>query len=391
MNKNRIRVGIMADGLGRKGMGTAVVLEELVREYTTTFKDEVEVVLLYREGECTHALCESTESVKIRIINLPKYRGFFSYLWFFIFTKEKFDIIHFPRPSFHPFFWLLKVFGKTKKIVATFHGAPESKDIPIFETGMNRFNRTMIMHWGQYFIDGVIADSDSAVEPIASYYKIPMKKITGILLATKRSPRKQERSDDEEKQRLEEKYGIRFPYILSVGRLDPHKNVHRMVEAFANLKKTQNTQHQLVIVGGRHEPEYSKKVDAMIKKDNLENEIYIAPFIEEEDLPLLYQHADFFVFVSLSEGFGLPLLEAMQNGTPIITSSVSAMPEVTDGAAMTVNPWSVEEIQDAIKTLLTDNRKREELREKGFERLKDFSWQKTAEETYGVYKTVLGK
>lgn len=386
----KAKIGIFADDLGRKGMGTAVVLEEILAQFEEHFRESLDFYLIRRAGPCDHPLWTRAKKVEIPLLYLPKFAGFFSLLRFFIFTKERFDIVHFPRPALHLGFWLLKVFGKTKKIIVTFHGAPESGEIPIYETFVNRLNRWFIILFGKFFIDAVIVDSVSAKAPVASWYRINPKKIYPILLAAVPDFRAMsEEEKKEERKTLAGKYDLPFPYILTVSRLDPHKNVHRLIQAFSRLKEETKTSHKLVIVGGRHEPKYSDYVEYLVKALNLEEQVFFVPFIADEDMPALYALADIFVFVSLSEGFGLPLVEAMASETPVITSSISCLPEVMGDAAVLVNPYDVAVIKDAIKSVLEDNKLRSELIAKGRKRAEDFSWQKTAGETLELYRKVL--
>lgn len=386
--ERKIKIGIFADDIDRRGMGTAVVLQQLVRELLGGFSGEAEIVLVYKDGGCRHELCDIARRVPVRILPLPKFAGFFSYAWFFASTRERFDVVHFPRPALHPLFWLLKVFGKTKRIVVTFHGAPEGKHVPIYETFYTKFNRRFISFLGQYFIDIAIADSRAAVEQIANYYRIPEHKIHPVYLgvgADYRPLAPEERVAAAE--RLKEKYGVKSPYILTVGRLDPHKNIYRLIEAFFALKKREQIPHRLVIVGGRHEPEYTARVESLINSSPFGNDVQIAPFIEEADLPAAYGCADVFVFISLSEGFGLPLVEAMACGTPSVASNISCLPEIAGGAVELADPYDILDVAGKIKNIIKGAEFREELIKKGLARSKVFDWSKMAAGIYRIYKS----
>jgi len=126
-----------------------------------------------------------------------------------------------------------------------------------------------------------------------------------------------------------------------------------------------------------------------VKNLNMEKEVTFLGFVDDSDLPKLYTAADLFVFPSLHEGFGLPILEAMACGAPVITSNVFCMPEVAGGAAVLVNPYDVNEIARAMYNVLTNDELRKEMIKRGMRRAKQFSWRKCAEEHLKAYKDIL--
>ncbi|MBI5555107.1 MAG: glycosyltransferase family 4 protein [Elusimicrobia bacterium] len=180
------------------------------------------------------------------------------------------------------------------------------------------------------------------------------------------------------------KYRIEKPYILFVGTMDPRKNLVRLIKAFQNVKRQKNDL-KLVIVGNKGEL-FSIELDKMVDS----GDIILTGYIGEEELVYLYNGASIFTFPSLYEGFGLPILEAMACGTPVITSNVYSMPEVAGEAAILVNPESTDEISAAINRLLQDEPFRKSLIEKGLRRVREFTWEKTAQSTLAVYKEVMG-
>lgn len=183
------------------------------------------------------------------------------------------------------------------------------------------------------------------------------------------------------------KYRIPSPYILNGARIDPHKNVLRVAEAFAMARKKLGLKHKLV-VGPKHWPAENKKVEKLIDELGLANEVIFMPYIEPEDMPALYAAADLFVFPSLHEGFGLPILEAMAVGTPVITSNIFSMPEVAGGAALLVDPASTDQISTAMCRLLDDEDLRRRLVQKGRQNVDRFNWAATATATDELYRRV---
>lgn len=386
----KIRVAIFADDVGRKAKGTAIAVEHLIDEYISKYKDQLDLVLICNSDRKKYLEKFSARIILMKNIPIPRFSGFFSHLFFFISVKEKFDIVHFPRPVLHPLFWFLKVLDKTKKIIVTFHGAPENSDIPIYQTFVSRWSRWFIVFWGKYFIDAVVVDSHFAVGQVTSYYHINKKKIFSIYLAADTLFRPFQKTEDSQAlEAFKNNYHICSPYILSVARLDPHKNVHRLIEAFIQLRRTATLPQHLVLLSGRHEPKYSELVFRLVRESPYASDIHFLGFIKTEDMRLLYIGADVFAYVSLSEGFGLPLLEAMASGVPIVTSNISCMPEIAGDAALTVNPWDCSSIARGIKKVLDDSALRNSLKAKGFKRAVQFSWQSTALQYVKLYENCL--
>ena len=186
--------------------------------------------------------------------------------------------------------------------------------------------------------------------------------------------------------RCRTKYKLPDRFILFVGTLEPGKNILKLVEAFRRLKSQCSIPHKLVIVGPQGWG--TKAILKTIENSALKDEIRITGFIPEEDLPFVYNAADLFVFPSLYEGFGLPPLEAMACGTPVVASNVPALPEVVGEAALLVDPYDIDELVSAMERILRDRQLRERLASKGMERARGFSWKKTAEIVLGAFREV---
>lgn len=185
------------------------------------------------------------------------------------------------------------------------------------------------------------------------------------------------------------KYGIPQEYILYLGGLDYRKNLGRLMEAYANLLADRLWDGHLIIAGTGVKREV-EKVRQMIQGLDLQARVLLPGFIADEDLPALYSGAKVFVFPSLYEGFGLPVLEAMACGTPVVTSDLSALPEVVGDAAMQVDPYDAQALAEAIVEVLKSERLRNEMRAKGLARVKSFSLEEEARKTLSVYEE-LGK
>jgi glycosyltransferase involved in cell wall biosynthesis len=194
---------------------------------------------------------------------------------------------------------------------------------------------------------------------------------------------------EQDKQRILERYQISYPFLLYAGNIRPHKNVPRLVEAFA-VVRDQLSSHpvykdlRLIIIGDTIS-QYPSVRQAVIKS-RAETVVRFLGFVPFDTLRCFYQTAAAFVFVSRYEGFGLPPLEAMACGTPVVASNVSSLPEVVGDAAVQVNPENVFEIARGIKEVLLDDELRATLIRCGHEQARRFSWERTAREVLEIYR-----
>ena len=232
-------------------------------------------------------------------------------------------------------------------------------------------------------IDAIITASQQSKADIVKHLAIAEEKVTIIPLAAGRRYRPM---PDNEIYPTLARYGLDFPYILYVGSLTPRKNLPRLLEAYWQLRQWSAERH-LVIVGARKSR--SSPVFTTVQQLGLREVVHFTGFAEEEDLPSLYNGADLFVFPSLYEGFGLPVLEAMACGTPVVTSNTTSLPEVAGDAALLVDPYNVEGIAAAMRCVLEDQHLARVLRARGLARAAEFSWERTARETVKVYQKVL--
>jgi glycosyltransferase involved in cell wall biosynthesis len=211
----------------------------------------------------------------------------------------------------------------------------------------------------------VICDSEATAKDIVNFCQIPTSLITPILPGYDAS-------------------FFRFlnlpasNYFLYMGRHNPYKNLQRIVAAFATLPSSSESE---LWIAGSEDKRYTPLLKAQVQELGLVDRVKFLDYIPPADLPKVINQAIALVFPSLWEGFGLPVLEAMACGTPVITSNLSSMPEVAGGAAFLVNPYSVGEIGEAMETIAGDAKVRSHLRRLGLARAKQFSWEKTGRET----------
>ena len=233
--------------------------------------------------------------------------------------------------------------------------------------------------------DKIITVSHSTRKDIVNLLKVPEGKIEVVYGAPNQVYRPV--ADKKMLETAKEKYGIYKKYILCVGTLEPRKNISRIIEAYYNLKRANASfDYNLVFSGGKGWL-YSS-IFQILRKFRLEDDVVFTGYVPANDLCLLYNAAELFVYASLYEGFGLPPLEAMACGTPVISSNVSSLPEVIGDVGILVNPYSMEELAEAILKLLSDDDLRTTLREKGLRRAKLFSWEEAARKTLSVYREI---
>lgn len=187
--------------------------------------------------------------------------------------------------------------------------------------------------------------------------------------------------------RVKRELGISAPYILYTARLEhPGKNHVRLVKAFAQLKQDSNIPHKLVLAGS---PWYgAEAIYAAVRAYGLEQQVRFPGFVPNSELPTLYAGADLFVFPSLFEGFGIPLLEAMACGTPLCASKVASIPEVVRNAGLLFDPLKVDEIQQAMDQLLTDKKLRADMVRRGLRQARLFSWEDSARQILSTLQAV---
>jgi alpha-1,3-rhamnosyl/mannosyltransferase len=183
--------------------------------------------------------------------------------------------------------------------------------------------------------------------------------------------------------------GLPDQYILFLGNLEPRKNLPGLIKAYQSLPQPIRRSYPLVIAGasGWHTHELEKTLRLFQKGERP----ILTGYVSQRLLPVLYRGASLFVYPSLYEGFGLPVLEAMASGVPIITSDSTSLPEVIGDAGVLVNPCDPDHLKEAMMELLEDEKKRGEMAKKGIARSKLFSWEKCARQTVSVYEKVLNK
>jgi glycosyltransferase involved in cell wall biosynthesis len=231
----------------------------------------------------------------------------------------------------------------------------------------------------------IIAVSSKVKEDIIRHFKTPPEKIEVVYHGISSNFRKI--TDQKLLNSVIRKYHLPEQFILFVGNIEPKKNLERLIAAFSKLKKETHINHKLVIVGKKGW-KYRQVFD-IVRKLRLENEVLFLGYVPEEELPCFYSLASLFAFPSLYEGFGFPPLEAMACGLPALVSNKGALPEITGGKCLLVDPYDVNQLAEGIYQLITNTDLRQKLISDGKEWVKQFTWERAAKETICVYKTIL--
>ena len=233
----------------------------------------------------------------------------------------------------------------------------------------------------------VLTVSESSKRDILRFVDIPSDKIDVIHNA--HDERFSVEPREEDVVRVRERYQLHDPFILYAGNVKPHKNVERLIEAF-HLVRQRGLDHVKLVVIGDDISRYAALRRA-VHHHQLHKYVRFLGYMPEETLAVMYRLAGVFVFPSLYEGFGLPPLEAMASGTPVVTSNVSSLPEVAGDAAVLVDPLSPDAIADGIYRVLTDAGLRQSLRERGLARARQFSWEASVRRVREIYGQVASR
>jgi glycosyltransferase involved in cell wall biosynthesis len=233
--------------------------------------------------------------------------------------------------------------------------------------------------------DLILADSENTKSDIVKLLGVPEKKIRVVLLAV---DEKFKPCDNEGRLRdVAAKYGLPDKFILNVGTIEPRKNIPGLIDAFEAYVRYCKGEMKLVLVGKK---DWGYR-QARKMADDLEisDRVIFADYVDDEDIPAFYSMARVFVYPSFYEGFGLPVLEAMSCGCPVIGSGVSSVPEIIGEAGLFIDPYDMRELPGMLKDLERDDFLYEELSEKALKRADEFSWERTAERTIEAYRVVL--
>lgn len=355
------------------GTGIGTYTENLIKELINL--DKSNFYNIYWSGENYNSL-ESDHS-KI-LITSKKHKRFFEHDYFpYNLKKLKSDLYHVPQNGIG-----LNPNINCKKVSTIHDLIPYTMPETVGRGYLLKFLKEM-----PYIIEscsGIITVSEFSKKDILRFFPIDPEKIFVTPLAA--NSRYKPYNKDKCKDFIKKRYNIDKPFILYLGGFSDRKNIKSLIECFSKVYKDLKEEYYLVILGSyRNE---GKPLLKLCDELNISSKIIFPGFVEDEFLPIFYNACDVFVYPSLYEGFGLPPLEAMNCGTPVITSNVTSIPEVVGDSAILINPLDLDEMSNALCKVLNDKNTQIDLKNKSINRAKNFSWKKTAQLTLDAYNKI---
>lgn len=383
MNNIQKTIAIDIRLLGKKRTGDEAVFFHLTKEVLKIDKEN-QYRLLTDETEATkiaslYVRLECVGQENVRIVPLSTLNRFSWNLWtlpMYLF-RNKTDIFHtqYILPLFSP---------KRTKLITHIHDV-SFRAYPELIGWLDRFFLALLIPRSLGRAALIITPSQFTKDEIVKYYALCPDKIVVVWNAAGENFLGESGEDTGKKRDIREKYHLPEHFIVTVGTLQPRKNIPFLVDAFASLRKRLPEMH-LVLVGNRHAHHTDTRIENAIASQNLGTAVVFPGFIKESDLPTVIGLAQVFVLPSLYEGFGIPLLEAMGQNVPIAASDIQSLREIGGEAALYFNPESIANCEETLYTLCTNQEQKMILIKHGKERVRLFSWRKSARrllEEYG--------
>lgn len=373
-----MRIGIDARMSGLKHAGIGRYVESLLGELQKQ-ETKNQYLVFGSKKDLSFLWAKNFQVVEAKI---PHYSLKEQLLFPFLLSKKKVDLMHFPHFNV-PFFY-------SGQFVVTIHDL-----IKHHSKGAETTTRASFVYWLKYLAYRIIfwrtvkkaakilVPSQFVKDELVQAYGLSPAKVVvtyegvGEKLQTKKSLTKRQKA------KILEHYQVKSPFLLYVGSVYPHKNIERLIKAVLSLKTN------LVIVCGRSV--FWERLRKKIKELGAGDRVVLAGFVPDEDLAAFYQEAQAFVFPSLSEGFGLPGLEAMSQGALVLASDIPVFREVYGQAAAYFNPFSAQQMVETIKKVTQDSKQKQKLIKKAESQVKKYSWTNMAKETLAVYNQALNE
>ena len=374
-----MKIGIEAQRIFRKKKhGMEVVTIELIRHLQQIDKQNEYVIFVKddTDNQCIQ------ETVNFKIVTVP---GISYPDWEQIhlpkaIKKEKLDLIHFTSNT--------ASLSINIPMVLTLHDIIYMESVSFSGThyqNIGNLYRRFVLPRIIKKCDTIITVSKYEQERILNHFNLPKDKVEVVYNAKSDSFKKID--DANLLGEIQKKYSLPSKFILFLGNTAPKKNSKRLIHAYGIYAKKVANPLPLVIVDLSRS--YILSVLKEYDIEDIENNIIVQDYILHKDLSAVYNLATIFIYPSLRESFGLPIIEAMACGTPVITSNTSSMPEVANNAALLINPLDTEDMAEKIESLSTDNSLLQKMTTRGYERAEEFSWSKTAKDVMSIYNKLL--
>jgi len=371
-----MRIGIFVLATGRNAGGPETYEVELIRALAR-IDHQNEYVVYCTSQDAVHAIGATAGNVSYRVLK-PASRLFS--VAFTLPALLRKDGIHFFHCTYAPPPWPTRPFLFTVHCVSNFSH-------PEYYPKFIRWRLNALCNIGLRRAQSILCVSDFVQTYLHDVLKVDSGRMSRIYNGVGREFRPV--PQEEARCVLRERLGIDYPYLLYVGKLQARKNLIRIIRAYRQYRQESRSEAKLILAGKRVQT--SEGIAETIRELALEGDVIRLGYVPqpsadpESPLPHLYNAANMFVFPSLYEGFGIPVLEAMACGTPVITSSVTSLPEIAGGAAEIVDPDSVEDIASAMVRIDCCSSLRQSLIQRGLERSKEFSWERCARATLAAY------
>lgn len=373
-----MRIGIDARFFGPKEKGLGRYTERLVTNLLAVDRENTYVLFMRRSGWSEAPQGPNVE----RVLADYRWYSFAEQLAFpHLLARARLDLVHFPHFNVP--------LGYRRPFVVTIHDLILSRYPTVRASTLGPL-RYWLKHAAYGLVirsavrraERILAVSEFTKQDIVNHFGVDPGKILVTYEAAEPLSASSAPTDDGS---VLGRYGIEEPYLLHVGNAYPHKNLERLLEAFADIGK-RRPELSLVLVG--RSDYFFERLESRVRALGLGDRVRFPGFVPDADLPSLYRRATAYVFPSLYEGFGLPPFEAMQSDTPVAAARSSSLPEVLGAAAEYFNPEDVDDMIRVISRLIDDEPRRRALRELGRRRVAQFSWRRLAEATLACYRSV---
>ncbi|MBI5032893.1 MAG: glycosyltransferase family 4 protein [Chloroflexi bacterium] len=320
-------------------------------------------------------------------VALARVNDNFAKLWFEQVTfaracqRERADLAHVP-------YFASPLFPRTRTIVTVHDLIPML--LPLYRGSVQVRAYTQLVAVAAHRANAIIADSECSKRDIVRHLGIDAARVQVVYLAADARYRP---ADNAQIEIVRQKYSLPDKFLLYLGGYDQRKNVRVIIQAFAQLRDLYSSGYRLVLAGTMlgKDSDFFPDPRRIAREANLTDDaICYLGWVDEADKPALYSSAISFLFASIYEGFGLPPLEAMACGTPVISSNTSSLPEIVGNAGITIDPNDVAAWAHAMREVVTDSKRRAEMSKLGIDQARKFSWEQTATETLRIYQTVVG-
>ncbi len=362
----------------RQGAGIGNYVRQLVRALLE--QDPTNQYILLTSGRPTRERpFPKAENVQGRSIYIPdRYLNLIWYRWrlplYATYFTSQVDIYHGPDFALPPI-------GKKLRKVVTVHDLA-FLDYPEYAVPALAAYLKKVVPEAVEAADVVCTVSHEVSRTLVKHFHTPSEKL--VVIPNGVNPYFRRVTDPVLLGATRHKFGLKHPLVLAVSTLEPRKNHIGLIKAFYQAQKKKHGPTMLALAGGKGW--LYEETQRLVEELRLEQKVRFLGHVSDHDLVMLYSLADVFAFPSFAEGFGVPPLEAMACGAPVITSNTTSLPEIVGDAAIQVDPYNTGELARAINRVLEDKQLQEELRQKGYERVKHFTWEKSAHKQLTVYQ-----